>query len=127
MRQQLIAAAATARGNALAPFSHYRVGAAVAARDGAIIPGCNVEVVIMGLSKCAEQVALFAAIAQGKKDFVEIAIVTENAATPCGSCRQVIWDLCGDIAIHVCDTAGNVTTLRSKDLLPYAFDASKLP
>lgn len=123
---ELIQAAALARGHALAGFSHYHVGAAVRTKSGEIIPGCNVEVPIMGLSKCAEQVALFAAIAKGHSEFLEIAVVTENGGTPCGACRQVIWDLCGDVPVHVADASGQIVTHRMKDLLPEAFDKSKL-
>lgn len=125
--KELIDAAVFARKNARASFSNYLVGAAVRTKSGDIIRGCNVEVPILGLSKCAEQVALFAGVAAGHAEFTEIAVATRDGAKPCGACRQVIWDLCGDIVIHATDDNGDVTTYRSKDLLPHAFELSSLP
>lgn len=122
MSQDLIAAAVQARQNARAPFSNYLVGAAVRTKSGEIIRGCNVEVAVLGLGKCAEQVALFAAIAAGHSEFTEIAVATQNGGMPCGACRQIIWDLCRDVAIHTVDDKGKVETYRSKDLLPFAYE-----
>ena len=123
---KLIQAASRARQNAYAKYSGYDVGAAVRTKSGAIIPGCNVELPVNGLSKCAEQVALYAAIANGHREFTELAVVTRNGGTPCGACRQVIWDLCGDITVYVADASGKTKTYQMRDLLPHAFDEKKL-
>lgn len=122
----LMRVARSARRHALAPFSGYRVGAAVRTKSGKIISGCNVEVPVLGLGKCAEQVALFSAIAQGHRRFTEIAVATPNGGTPCGACRQVIWDLCGDIPVHVDDGRGGVKISKLSKLMPEAFDSRKL-
>ncbi|MDP6455989.1 MAG: cytidine deaminase [Candidatus Marinimicrobia bacterium] len=122
----LIEAAIKVRENAYAPYSDYTVGAAVETDDGTIITGCNVESSSYGLTNCAERVALGAAIARGFKSFKAMAIAGKSSAGPCGACRQVIWDLCGDITITMIDEAGNETVHTSGDLLPYPFDDSHL-
>ena len=109
-----------------APYSNYRVGAAVETADGIIIGGCNVENASYPLSNCAEQTALFTAIAAGHSQFKALAVATENGGFPCGACRQVIWELCGDIPVYICDSNGLVDKTTSKKLLPHAFDSSKL-
>jgi len=107
---------------ARAPYSNYKVGAAVETADGKIIGGCNVENASYPLSNCAEQTALFTAIAEGYSQFKSLAVATENGGSPCGACRQVIWELCGDIPIYICDAHGLVEETTSKTLLPNAFD-----
>ena len=109
-----------------APYSHYKVGAAVETSDGKIIGGCNVENACYPLSNCAEQTALFTAIADGKSQFKALAVATENGGFPCGACRQVIWELCGDIPIYICNMNGIVNETTSKNLLPNPFDETKL-
>ncbi len=124
--KKLIEAAKKVRKNAHAIYSNYKVGAAVLTSDDSIITGCNVESSSYGLTCCAERTALFSAIAQGHKNFKELAVVTENGGTPCGACRQVIWDLCGNIPVYISDKNGNIEKTTSKDLLPNAFDSEKL-
>ncbi len=123
---ELTQAAVKFRARARAPYSGYYVGAAVQAKDGTIIGGCNVENASYSLSCCAERVALFNAISQGYSDFVGLAVATKNGASPCGACRQVIWELCGEIKIYLCDEQGNVTETTSQTLLPSAFDTRHL-
>jgi cytidine deaminase len=102
------------------------VGAAVLTRDGSIIGGCNVESSSYGLTCCAERVALFSAISQGFHDFQALAVSSVNGGPPCGACRQVIWEQCGDIPIFVCDSKKVVLETTSKTLLPDAFGAEHL-
>ena len=125
--ESLVNAARNVRQYARAPYSGYRVGAAVEAQDGSIIPGCNVESSSLGLTTCAERVALGAAVARGYKSFKAMAVASRDGAAPCGACRQVIWDLCRDIPVVLVDEAGNQTTVRSSDLLPHPFDDRILP
>ena len=124
--KKLIQVARTAQNNAHAPYSNYKVGAAVLTKNDDIVAGCNVESSSYGLTCCAERTALFSAIAQGYKHFTELAVFTENGGTPCGACRQVIWDLCGNIPIYISDVDGNIEKTTSKELLPNAFDSEKL-
>ena len=86
---------------AYAPFSNYKVGSAVEVKSGEIVGGCNVESSSYGLTCCAERVALFRAIAEGYHKFKSITVATRNAGTPCGACRQVIWELCGEIPVYI--------------------------
>ena len=109
-----------------APYSKYNVGAAIKVDEGEIIGGCNIENASYPLSICAERTALFRAIAQGYKNFVSMAIATETGGTPCGSCRQVIWDICKNIEIHICNREGWLKTISSSELLPDAFDENFL-
>jgi len=125
---ELEKAALEARHLAHAPFSGFLVGAAVEASDGTIYAGCNIENSSYGLTMCAERVALYHAAARGARRFVRIAIAA-GAATltpPCGACRQVLWDLCGDIEVILLNLEGKRETLRLSTLLPRAFDATYL-
>ena len=124
--EKLINAARLAKKNSYSPYSKYRVGAAVLADDDTIISGCNVESSSYGLTCCAERTALFSAISNGHNKFKALALITKDGGTPCGACRQVIWDLCGDIPIYIADENGNVDETTSKALLPKAFDGSSL-
>ncbi len=124
----LLQAALEARGHAHAPFSHFLVGAAIEAADGRIYGGCNVENSSYGLTMCAERTAIFRAVAEGAKRFTRIAVVadTPQLTPPCGACRQVLWDLCGDLEVVLFNLAGASETFRLSDLLPRAFDATYL-
>jgi len=117
----LLRLANAVRDNAYAPYSQYLVGAAVLTKSGKTISGCNVENASYGLTVCAERNALFAAVAQGFRDFDAIAVVTEDGGSPCGACRQVIWEICGDISVIISDTSGRYEIISSADLLPKAF------
>ena len=120
--KELISAAMEVRENAHAIYSKYRVGAAVLTDDDSIITGCNVESSSYGLSCCAERTALFSATAAGHHKYKALAVVTKDGGTPCGACRQVIWDLCGDIPVYISDEDGNIDKTTSKELLPKAFE-----
>jgi cytidine deaminase len=124
--EKLINVARLAQKNSYSPYSKYRVGAAVLTDDDTIVSGCNVESSSYGLTCCAERVAIYSAIAQGHNKFKALAIITKNGGTPCGACRQVIWDLCGDIPIYIVDEKGKIDETTSKELLPKAFDGSLL-
>ena len=124
--EKLIKEARLAQNNSYAPYSKYKVGAAVLTDDNTIISGCNVESSSFGLTCCAERTALYSAVSMGYIKFKALAVITKDGGTPCGACRQVIWDLCGDIPIYIADEKGNVHETTSKVLLPIAFDGSSL-
>ena len=126
MNKKLIKTAIDMRRKSHSPYSNYRVGAAVETESGKIIGGCNVESSSYGLTCCAERVALYSAISEGHDNFKSMAISTENGGMPCGACRQVIWDLCNDIKIYICNGRELLRTINSSDLLPDAFDESFL-
>jgi len=117
-----------ARKGALAPYSAFKVGAALLTVDGEIITGCNIESATFGLTLCAERIAVFKAVSEGFRKFSAIAVVADSArvTTPCGSCRQVLWELCGDIWIHLTNLKGGKKTLRLSSLLPDPFDKRAL-
>lgn len=122
--EELIKAAAAVRENAYAPFSSFRVGSAIETDDGEVIAGCNVESASYGLTVCAERVAIWKAISQGKRKIRRIAVVadTEELTPPCGVCRQIIWEFGGDIPVVLANLKGKTETVMMKDLLPRAFD-----
>jgi cytidine deaminase len=124
----LIAAAIAVRENAHATFSNFKVGAAVEDDAGRIHTGCNVENATYGLTVCAERVAIFKAISEGARKFTRVAVVadTETLTPPCGACRQILWEFCGDVEIVLSNLAGKTETLRLGTLFPRAFDASFL-
>jgi cytidine deaminase len=124
----LIGAAAKTRANGVARFSGFAVGAALEAGDGAVYTGCNVENASYGLSMCAERVALFKALSEGAREFRRIAIVSqsEKPATPCGACRQLLWEFCGDIEVVLSNLDGVTETVSLATLVPRPFDASFL-
>ena len=126
MNSKIIQKAINMCDKAYAPFSNYHVGAALELDSGEIIGGCNVESSSYGLTCCAERVALFCAIAEGHNNFKSMAIATKNNGMPCGACRQVIWELCGNIPIYICNMDGLVKTVFISDLLPDAFDKKNL-
>lgn len=119
--QQLVAAAQTARKQAYAPYSNYAVGAAVLTGNGEVILGCNVENASYGGTICAERVALTAAVAQGKREFSAIAVVTADGGSPCGLCRQVMCELGAEMDVYISDAAGNFRSTTVRALLPDAF------
>lgn len=124
----LIEAAKRARENAHAAFSNFRVGAALHATSGRIFGGCNVENATYGLTVCAERVAIFKAISEGERGFDAIAVVTDTdkLTPPCGACRQIIWEFCGDIPVILANLKGQVETIAMRDLFPKPFDDSNL-
>jgi cytidine deaminase len=124
--RELIEAARAARENAHAPFSHFQVGAAVRTRGGRAIGGCNVENASYGLTICAERVAIFKAMSEGEREFDAIAVVTDadTLTPPCGACRQIIWEMCGNVDVVLANLKGQVEVHWMKDLLPAPFDKS---
>ena len=126
MNKKLIKKAIYMRSKSHSPYSNYRVGAAVETESGKIIGGCNVESSSYGLTCCAERVALYNAISEGYENFKSMAISTENGGMPRGACRQVIWDLCNNIKIYICNGKELLKMINSSDLLPDAFDESFL-
>ena len=126
MTDQLIEKAIQMREKAMAPYSNYKVGSAVLTESGKIFGGCNVESSSYGLTCCAERIALYNAISNGYTKFSALAVATKNGGNPCGACRQVIWDLCGEILIYITDISGNIKNRTSSELLPNAFDKSSL-
>lgn len=124
----VVAAARDARLRAIAPYSHFLVGAALVTADGRIITGCNVENASYGLTMCAERVALLKALSDGHRAFTACVVVadTEHPTPPCGPCRQLLWEYCGDIAVIMANTSRVTVELRMKDLLPLPFDGRLL-
>src|SRR5579885_645407 len=124
----LIADAIRARENAHAPFSRFKVGAALEDESGRVFTGCNIENATFGLTICAERVAVFKALSEGARKFRRIAIAadTANLTPPCGACRQILWEFCGDIEIVLVNLQGYRESLRLAELFPRPFDASFL-
>ena len=124
----LIRAAREVRKHARARFSNFKVGAALEAEAGGIFTGCNVENASYGLTVCAERVAVWKALSEGESQFRRIAIVadTDKLTPPCGACRQILWEYCGDIEILLANLAGKTETLRLSSLFPRPFDVAFL-
>jgi cytidine deaminase len=119
----LIEEASAARENAVAPFSKFKVGAALVTADGKVYRGCNVENCTYGLTVCAERVALLSALAAGERKFTAIAVVTQSAepSSPCGPCRQLMWEYCGDIDITLANLEGHRIDYKLAELFPHPF------
>ncbi len=130
MNDPLIAAALAARAHAFAPFSKFHVGAALEDSAGRIHTGCNVENATYGLTICAERVAVFKAISEGvrPREFRRAAVAADSDALtpPCGACRQILWEFCGDIEIVLVNPRGKIETYRLQDLFPKPFDVTYL-
>jgi cytidine deaminase len=124
----LVRLAREARQRAHAPFSKFKVGAALRTRTGEIVTGCNVENASYGLTLCAERVAVFKAVSEGLREFDAIAVVADapRPTAPCGACRQILWEFCGDIAVHIVDLSGRRRTVRMAELMPLPFDRRNL-
>jgi len=120
--------ARAARRRAHAPFSRFKVGAALRTRKGEIVTGCNIENASYGLTLCAERVAVFKAVSEGLKGFDAVAVVADarRITPPCGPCRQILWEFCGDVLVHMEDLRGRSLTMRLSELLPLPFDARNL-
>ena len=124
-QQRIIEAATRARDYAQALYSNFQVGAALEAEDGCIFTGCNIESSTYGLTVCAERVAIWKALSEGKRRFKRIAVVadTEQLTPPCGACLQIMWDFCGNIPVVLANLQGDTETLPLRDLYPRPFDA----
>lgn len=127
----LFAAAIAIRERAFAKFSGFRVGAALETAGGEIVAGCNVESASYGLTMCAERVAVFKAVSEGHapRTFRRVAICADTAelTPPCGACRQVLWEFCGDVPVTLINLHGKSREFTLRELIPEAFDGSLLP
>lgn len=125
VEKDLTEQAKQAREKAFAPFSGFKVGAALRTKDGRIFTGCNIENASYSLTVCAERVAVFKAVSEGATEFEAIAVVadTERLTPPCGPCRQILWEFCGDIPVTMANLKGDTETVKMSELLPRAFDA----
>lgn len=121
----LIEEALNAREKAYIPYSSYKVGASVLTHDDQIITGANVKGGSFNLICCGERMALLKAIFDGHRTFKAVVTVTEDGATPCGSCRQVIYELCGNVPVIIAKTDRSYKIINARDLLPYAFQDAK--
>jgi len=128
MNPDLVAKATEARDRALAPYSGFKVGAALETGGGQIYTGCNIENASYGLTVCAERVALWKALSEGATDFRRIAVVTgaPTLTPPCGACRQMLWEYCGNIVVELHSLKGLDQEHRLADLLPFPFDSRNL-
>ncbi len=124
----LRAAAREAATHAYAPYSRLHVGAAALTDLGDVVTGCNVENASYGLTLCAERVAMFKAISEGHRRFRRIAVVadTPSPTTPCGPCRQILWESGGDLEVVLANLRRETGRHRLADLLPYPFDRRAL-
>jgi cytidine deaminase len=122
LRTLLIQMAIKVRQRAYAPYSNYKVGAALLTSSGRYFTGCNVENAAYPTSLCAERVAVFKAVSEGEREFVAIAVVTGNAGTPCGACRQVLAEFGLETRVLIADAEGSLKQETSlSELLPGAF------
>ncbi len=127
-KDELLGMAVKARDNAYAPYSHFRVGAAILAGNGKVYTGCNIENSSYGASVCAERVALFKAVSEGEKEFLAIAIATdtEKPVMPCGICRQALSEFALNLKIYAINIDGKVKETSLNELLPDAFTKEDL-
>ena len=124
---RLMAAAAQVQAQAYTPYSHYAVGAALLTREGRVFTGCNIENAAYPLTICAERVAVFRAVAEGQRDFVALAVVTNNGGSPCGSCRQVLREFnAGDLPVFIGTPDGRYRATTLAELLPDSFGPENL-
>ncbi len=127
MKDKIMRSAAEVRLKAYAPYSNYQVGAALLTRTGEIFVGANVENAAYPVTMCAERAAVFSAVSAGKREFVAIAVATQNGGTPCGSCRQVLSEFGLDIEVLLVDSDGNFLQQNTvRELLPGAFQSKDL-
>lgn len=120
--------AKAARENSHAPYSGFKVGAALETTEGEIVGGCNVENATYGLTICAERVAIFKAISEGKRSFARVCVVTDTPTptSPCGACRQLLWEFCGDIDVVMANLQGLLLRKKMSELFPLPFDQRSL-
>ena len=133
MKKQLIETAVKAREMAYAPYSHYKVGAALLAKSGKIYTGCNVENASFTPTNCAERTAFFKAISEGDREFEMIAIVAgkdgeelSKNCTPCGVCRQVMTEFCDKDFKIILGTPDDFKVLTLDEIMPYSFSSTEL-
>lgn len=121
--KELIDISIKAQENAYAPYSNFKVGAALLCADGTIYTGCNIENATYGATNCAERTAIFKAVSEGKRDFTAIAITSSDGGLtyPCGICRQVMAEFSPSMRIILCDKNGSIVTHALSELLPHSF------
>jgi cytidine deaminase len=121
---ELVREARSARDRAIAPYSGFQVGAALRTKAGKVIHGCNIENGSYSLTVCAERVALLSALAAGETEFEAVAVVTqsERPSPPCGPCRQLMWEYCGDIDVILSNLEGSTETMKLSELFPRPFE-----
>lgn len=127
VENRLLEQAKKAREKAYAPYSRFKVGAAILAKSGRVYAGCNVENASFGLACCAERVALFSAVAAGEREFTDLVVLTDGAepATPCGACRQALNEFAPDLRVVTANLEGKKYRYLLKELLPHAFSEFK--
>jgi cytidine deaminase len=124
--EALIQSAVEARDLAVAPYSDYKVGAALLSSSGKIFTAGNIESSSYSLTMCAERVALYSALSGGYREFLSIGVATDNGASPCGACRQLLWEFARDIQVILIDSGSNYREISLADLLPEPFDDNSL-
>jgi cytidine deaminase len=126
--EQIIKIALQTKEAAVAPFSKFKVGAVLVTKDDSVYQGCNIETSSFGLTICAERVAIFKAVSEGEREFKSIFIASDadRFTPPCGACRQVLWELAGNIKVFMIDRSGNYQKSTMQELLPFGFDKSYL-
>src|SRR5438477_4083863 len=124
----LVRAAREVRERAHAPFSGFKVGAAIEDEDGRVFTGCNVENATYGLTVCAERAAVLKAISEGAAKLKRVAVVTDTdrLTPPCGACRQILWEFCGDAELIMSNLSGKQETVSIQQIFPRPFDATFL-
>jgi len=125
----LVTAAKKAKLKAYAPYSNFRVGAAIRTKQGRVYTGCNIENSSYGLTICAERIAIFKAISEGEKEFTAIAVASDDAdfCPPCGACRQVLMDLAPGVDFVMINSKGQEKVVTLSELFPYPFGPDHLP
>jgi cytidine deaminase len=129
VKLELIQEANKAREFAYVPYSNFKVGAALVAKDGQVFHGCNIENAAYSMTNCAERTALFKAYSEGVTQFDSLVVVadTEGPVSPCGACRQVISELCDpEMEVVLTNLKGDIQKIQVKDLLPGAFSPKDL-
>jgi cytidine deaminase len=126
--EHLVTAARQARERAVAPYSNFKVGAALETADGTIVTGCNIENASYGLTVCAERVAIFKALSDGHRRFTRMAVVadTVDPTSPCGACRQVLWEFGHDLEIVLANLTEVTGRHQMTELLPFPFSGRLL-
>jgi cytidine deaminase len=124
--QELIAQAIEVRNRAYAPYSHYKVGAALLGKSGKVYLGCNVENASYSHTVCAERTAVLKAVSEGEREFEALAVATRNGGSPCGACRQVLAEFAPELIVYIADQSGEYRTTTLSWLLPDSFTAKQL-
>jgi cytidine deaminase len=124
--EELIDLAKQVRKQAYAPYSHYKVGAALLGKSGKVYTGCNVENASYGHTVCAERTAVLKAVSEGEREFEAVAVVTKNGGSPCGACRQVLSEFAPALIVYIADKNGEFRTTTLKKLLPDSFTPAHL-